>query len=38
MELVDKILIGRKLALMDTYLSQIREFFKVYLEGDSFTP
>ena len=29
MELVDKILIGRKLAMMDTYLSQIREFSKI---------
>ena len=29
MELVDKILIGRKLARMDTYLSQIREFSKI---------
>jgi uncharacterized protein YutE (UPF0331/DUF86 family) len=28
-ELVDKILIGRKLALMDTYLRQIREFSKL---------
>jgi len=27
--LVDKILIGRKLALIDTYLSQIREFSKI---------
>ncbi len=29
MELVDKILLGRKLALMDTYLGQIREFSKI---------
>ena len=29
MELVDKILIGRKLARMDIYLSQIREFSKI---------
>ncbi len=27
--MVDKILIGRKLALVDTYLNQIREFFKI---------
>ena len=27
--MVDKILIGRKLALIDTYLSQIREFSKI---------
>ena len=29
MALVDKLLIGRKLARMDTYLSQIREFSKI---------
>ena len=27
--MVDKILIGRKLALIDTYLSQVREFSKI---------
>jgi len=29
MELVDKLLIGRKLTQLDTYLTQIREFSKV---------
>ncbi len=29
MELVDKLLIGRKLARMDTYLIQVREFSKI---------
>ena len=29
MALVDRLLIGRKLARMDTYLSQIREFSKI---------
>lgn len=29
MELVDKLLIGRKLAQLDTYLAQIREFSKI---------
>ena len=29
MELVDKLLIGRKLARMDTYLTQVREFSKI---------
>ena len=29
MGLVDKLLIGRKLARMDIYLSQIREFSKI---------
>jgi uncharacterized protein YutE (UPF0331/DUF86 family) len=29
MELVDKLLIGRKLAQLDTYLDQIREFSKI---------
>ena len=29
MELVDKLLIGRKLARMDTYLKQVREFSKI---------
>jgi len=29
MVLVDKLLMGRKLAEMETYLSQIREFSKV---------
>jgi len=29
MELVDKLLIGRKLTQLDTYLTQIREFSRV---------
>jgi len=29
MELVDKLLLGRKLARIDTYLSQVREFSKI---------
>jgi len=29
MELVDKLLLGRKLARMDIYLSQVREFSKI---------
>ena len=31
--MVDKLLIGRKLAEMETYLSQIREFSKVSVSG-----